>query len=457
MSSTEEPKAVERKVLDYLHRCGIARGSAILVALSGGPDSLCLLHVLHRLKGRYPLALSVAFLDHGIRFGRETDRDLEFIQDSCSSLGLDLSWDRLPQGELVQRARSTGRSLEEVARESRYNFLKKCASEKQCEYIALGHTADDQIETLVMRFFQGVDLSGLPGIPEKRDLFIRPLYECTRPQIIRYLSDRGLRYLTDSTNKDRRYLRNAVRHNLLPEAERIFPGFRGSLLSLSKKLFRLRAYVDSESKRRLPWTPAPGEYRISGREFLAVPGVLRVFSITGLLNSSAAERRRIPYRFLSQVEDDSFVRLRRIVLSGYGIRLYWRGEQLVLAMDVVGRSEKGYFIVVRGENRIVIPEAALIFESGSRSRGGKSVLFRSARSGDTITLGGGSKEVRKLFAEWRVVKHERWKIPVVEDRRGTVAVFGSLFGYRDRFRTGVSSERGKELKSMVHRCDVEVE
>lgn len=457
MTSTEEPRAVERKVLDYLHRHGIAQGSRILVALSGGPDSLCLLYILHRLKGGYPLALSVAFLDHGIRSRREMDKELEFIQQTCSKLGADLSWDRLPHGVLVQRARSTGRSLEEVARESRYNFLKTRASEKQCEYIALGHTADDQVETLVMRFFQGVDLSGLPGIPEKRDFFVRPLYDCTRPQVIRYLSDSNLRYLTDTTNKDRRYLRNAVRHNLLPAAEKIFPGFRGSLRSLSKKLARLRAYVDLESKRRLVWTPTRSGYRISGREFLSVPGVLRVFSITGLLNSLAVERKRIPYRFLSRVEDDRFVRLRRIVLSGYGIRLYWRGEQLILAMDVVGHSEKGYFIVVRGENRIVVPEAGLIFESGSSSGGVVSVLFRSARPGDTITLRGGSKAVRKLFAEWRVAKQECWKIPVLEDRRGTVAVFGSLFGYRDRFRDGVSSERGKALKSMVHRYDVEVE
>lgn len=457
MFSTEEPRAVERKVLHYLHRHGIAQGSRILVALSGGPDSLCLLHILHRLKGRYPLALSVAFLDHGIRSRRETDKDLEFIQQTCSNLGVDLSWDRLPQGELVQHARSTGRSLEEVARESRYNYLKTAASEKQCDYIALGHTADDQVETLVMRFFQGVDLSGLPGIPEKRDFFIRPLYDCTRPQIIRYLSDRNLHYLTDTTNKDRRYLRNAVRHSLLPAAEQIFPGYRGSLLSLSKKLARLRAYVDSESKRRLVWTPTRGGYRISGREFLAVPGVLRVFAITDLLNSLAVERKRIPYRFLSRVEDDRFVRLRRIVLSGYGIQLCWRGEQLILAVDVVGHNEKGYFIVVRGENRIMVPEAGLIFESVRSSGGTISVLFRSARSGDIITLRGGSKAVRKLFAEWRVAKQECWKIPILEDRRGTVAVFGSLFGYKDRFRAGVSSERGKELKSMVHRYDVEVE
>jgi tRNA(Ile)-lysidine synthase len=457
MSSTDEPKAVERKVLDYLHRHGIGQGSRILVALSGGPDSLCLLYILHRLKGRYPLALSVAFLDHGIRARREMDKDLEFIQQTCSDLGVDLSWDRLPQGILAQRARSMGRSLEEAAREARYTYLKTAAAEKQCEYIALGHTADDQVETLVMRFFQGVDLSGLPGIPEKRYNLIRPLYDCTRPQIIRYLSESNLHYLTDTTNMDRRYLRNAVRHSLLPSAEQIFPGFRGSLLSLSKKLARLRAYVDSESKRRLVWAPIRGGYRISGREFLAVPGVLRVFSITGLLNSLAVARKRIPYRFLSRVEDDRFVRLRRIVLSGYGIRLYWSGEQLILAADVVGHGEKGYFIVVRGEKRLVVPEAGLIFEFGSSMGGTIIVLFRSARSGDTITLKGGSKAVRKLFAEWRVTKQERWKIPILEDRRGTVAVFGSLFGYRDRFRTGVSSERGRELKSMVHRYDVEVE
>ena len=457
MSSTEESRAVERQVLDYLRRHGIAQGSRILVALSGGPDSLCLLYILHRLKSRYPLELSAAFLDHGIRSRGQTDKDLEFVQETCSNLGVDLSWNRLPHGVLVQRARSTGRSLEEVARESRYNYLKTSAAETQCEYIALGHTADDQVETLVMRFFQGVDLSGLPGIPEKRGFFVRPLCDCTRPQIIRYLYDGNLHYLTDSTNKDRRYLRNAVRHDLLPAAEKIFPGLRASLLSLSKKLSRLRTYVDSESKRRLPWTPTRGGYRISGREFLAVPGVLRVFSITALLNSLAVERKRIPYRFLSRVEDDRFVRLRRIVLSGYGIRLYWRGEQLVLAADVVGRSEKGYFIGVRGENRVVVPEAGLIFESGRSRDGSISILFRSARSGDSLTLRGGSKAVRKLFAEWRVAKQECWKIPILEDRRGTVAVFGSLFGYRDRFRAGVSSEREKDLKSMVHRYDVEVQ
>jgi tRNA(Ile)-lysidine synthase len=457
MSSTEESRVVERKVLDYLHRHRIAQGSRVLVALSGGPDSLCLLYVLDRLKAQYPLALHVAFYDHGIRSRREMNKDFEFIQQTCANLEVELSWDRLPQGELVQRARNTGRSLEEVARESRYNYLITAASGKQCEYIALGHTADDQVETLVMRFFQGVDLSGLPGIPEMRDCFIRPLYDCTRPQVIRYLSDSNLRYRKDATNRDRRYLRNAVRHNLLPAAERIFPGFRGSLLSLSKKLSRLRAYVDSESKRRLIWTPTRGGYRISGREFLAVPGVLRVFSITGLLNSLVVGRKRIPYRFLSRIEDDRFVRLRRIVLSGYGIRLYWRGEQLILAVDVVGHSEKGYFIVVKGENRIMVPEAGLIFESGSSSGGTIPVLFRSARSGDTIRVERGCKAVRKLFAEWRVAKPECWKIPILEDRRGIVAVFGGLFGYRDRCRAGVSSEQGKELTSMVHRYDVEVE
>jgi hypothetical protein len=123
----------------------------------------------------------------------------------------------------------------------------------------------------------------------------------------------------------------------------------------------------------------------------------------------AVERKRIPYRFLSRVEDDRFVRLRRIVLSGYGIRLYWRGEQLILAADVVGHNEKGYFIVVRGENKVVVPEAGLIFES-SRSRDGSiSILFRSARLGDNLTLRGGSKARPKRNRRrlWQPVRVQR--------------------------------------------------
>ncbi|MBN2551939.1 MAG: tRNA lysidine(34) synthetase TilS [Spirochaetales bacterium] len=455
MSSTEKSRTIEQQVLQYLRCYRIPRGSAVMVALSGGPDSLCLLQVLRSLKQRFPLRLSAVYLDHGIRPGHERHMELEFVNSVCAKLGVELFWERLPQGLLEEESSVRGRSLEEAAREARYRFLKDTASRQKADYIALGHTADDQVETVVMRFFQGIGLSGLPGIPPVRDNLIRPLIGCTRERILGYLREHGSTYLTDSTNRDARYLRNAVRRELLPAAERIFPGLRGSVLSLSERLSALRSYVEAESRRRLKWTAAEGGYGIAGGRFIAVPGLLRLFSVTALLNSMGVSSRRVPYRFLRRVEEDRYLTSRRVVLQGYGIRLFWRGERLILAADVVGKNEKGYFIEESEAGRVYVPEAGLCFEFGPLVRAGDRFLFRSSRTGDRITLQGGSKTVRRLFAEWQA--SGCWKIPVVERRDGIVAVLGGLFGYEDRFHPDVSLEQGKALKSMVHRYDVEVE
>lgn len=457
MSSTEESRTLEQKVLHYLQRYGVAPGSAVLVALSGGPDSLCLLDVLHGLRDQHSLNLSAAYLDHGIRSRSETDGELKFVQSACSQLGLELIWDRLPAGALQLRVEDTGGSLEQEARRARYDFLREAAARQDCDWIAVGHNADDRVETVVMRFFQGVDISGLPGMPCGDGNLIRPLIECTRAEILEYLNKRRLTYLTDSTNRDPRYLRNAVRLELLPAAERIFPGLRGSVRSLSEKLARLRDYVQEESRRRLAWKSIKGGYSISGEVFLAVPGLLRLFSIIDLLNTLSFAHRRIPHRFLSRVEKDDFVTGRRVVLSGYGIRLFWSGDQLTLTTDVVGPNEKGYFIGSREAGKVRVPEAGLLFDFDSPARDSGGCLFRSTRTGDRITLQGGSKTVRALFTEWRVMKSECWKIPIVEQRGGIVAVLGSLFGYKDRYSTGLDSKQGKALKSMVRKYDVEVE
>jgi tRNA(Ile)-lysidine synthase len=411
--------------------------------------------VLHRLRDRHPLILHAAYLDHGIRNDREREKELALVHRTCESMGLDLTRERLPQGLLEGLSRESGASLEEEARRFRYAFLYDAGRRKACDYIALGHTADDQVETVLMRFFQGAGLGGLPGIPRARDRLIRPLIDCSRGEIIDYLAFRGLKYVTDVTNRDIRHLRNAVRLELLPAVERVFPGFRAGVLSFSEKLAAVRDYVGSESRRAVRWTPVPEGYAVAGDQFLSAPAPLRVDSLTRLLNALAPQSRRVPYRFLSQVEDDEYVRSRRVVLRGYGVRLYWRSEQLILGTDVVGHTEKGYFIEEIEAGRVWVPEAGLLFDFGSRIRDTGRFLFRSSRTGDRINLEGGGRTVKALFAQWRV--SESWRVPIVESAEGIVAVLGELFGCEDRFRAGVSYEQGKALKSMVHRYDVEVE
>jgi len=449
----------ERKVLHYLQGYAIPVESRVLVACSGGPDSQALLHILSRLKSNHPLILIAAHLDHGIRARAEADSELELVRETCASLDLRLVWERIDRGSLQRRAAAMGRSLEEVAREARYDFLERTAAGEVCDYIAVGHTADDQIETLFIRFLQGVDLTGLPGIPEKRGHLIRPLFECSRQELLAYLGARRIGYRIDPSNADVRYLRNAVRQRILPVVQETFPGFRGSLLSLSKKLTRLRAFVELEAKNRIIWQRYPGGYRIRGELFLKLPGILRVFSLAGLLSSLDLPRRRIPYRFLSQIESDEHVRNRGVVLAGNGVRLFWRGQDLIFTEDIVGSREKGYFIVVRSGRAVVVPQAGLACQApvGGKKTDQSIVVLRSRRAGDSIATEKGNKALRKLFSEWRIPRNEGWRVPVLEDRNGILAVLAGLLGYKDKFRAGTPTEKRKALKSTVYRYDVEVE
>ena len=179
--------SIKEKVFKFLKQNEILPGSRILIGLSGGPDSTTLLHILDQLKTSYPLSLACAYLDHGLRPIQEIEEEIALVKKICADLGVRLETERLARGYLKSSARSAGRSLEEAARQQRYSFLRDCAGRMGCEYIALGHSADDQIETLIMRFFQGVDITGLSGIPPRRGRVIRPIFDCRREEILEFL------------------------------------------------------------------------------------------------------------------------------------------------------------------------------------------------------------------------------------------------------------------------------
>jgi len=185
----------------------------VVVAVSGGPDSVALLHALHELRDRLGLELLVAHLDHGIR-GEDAIADAASVGELAGRLGVPAEFGFRPV------ARGPGMNLEEVAREARYAFLGEVAARRGARYVAVGHTADDQAETLLMRLLRGAGARGLtamtplaarPGVA-----VVRPLLELPRNLIRRYLTDRKLSYQLDRTNQDLGRQRNRVRQVLLP-------------------------------------------------------------------------------------------------------------------------------------------------------------------------------------------------------------------------------------------------
>ncbi len=204
-------------------------GDTIIVAVSGGPDSLCLLDILNRIKKRLRLSLIVAHVNHGIRV-RESEVEARFVR--LKSFRMNLPFEQLSVS-IPEIAKEKSISLEQAGRNARYEYFKKIYKKYKAQSIALGHHADDQVETVLMRLIRGSGIDGLKGIPAKRAEFIRPLIECNQQEIETYCQRKKITYCIDSTNKEPMYLRNKIRHQLLPLlTEEYNPSIRSNLLQL---------------------------------------------------------------------------------------------------------------------------------------------------------------------------------------------------------------------------------
>jgi tRNA(Ile)-lysidine synthase len=443
MPSTSREPDLEKRILSFFQRHRLSLSTRMLVGFSGGPDSRALLELLAELARAHPLELQAAYLDHGLRPEPERREELALVGRVCAALGVPLHSETLPPGLLEGEARAGGRSLEELAREFRHRFLSRTADRLGCRLIALGHTADDQAETLIMRFFQGAGVGGLAGIPERRGRLVRPLLGTRHVELMRYLERRGLEFRLDSSNLNPRYLRNAVRLLLLPVLEQVFPGFRKSLASLATLFSGLTPYLLEKAARRLPWRWAAGGYRIGAQKLLAAPAYLRLLSIYPLLPALGVRGERVPARFLAPVLRLEALRRRKVVLSGRGVRLRRMATDYVLERDVVGTGKKGYLIAVEPRRRCAVPEAGWLLSVGEGIAGERGLavdltsahgplVVRSGTPADRVHARGRSTEVSKLCSGWRLPITERWKVPIVADRKGVLAVLGGGLGGADR-------------------------
>lgn len=209
-----------------------APGDTIIVALSGGADSTALLDLLSRLPGYSP-RLVAAHLNHCLR-GSESDGDEEFVRSLAARYGIPLECRRMDVKEFSRKERL---SLEDAGRRARIAFLEELRHSWRATAVALAHHADDQAETVLMRLLRGSGPGGLAGIPYRNSRgFIRPLLEVDRAQLVVYLTERDLTWREDSSNRDTTFLRNRVRHELLPLLEQYNPAIRGRLAATAAVL-----------------------------------------------------------------------------------------------------------------------------------------------------------------------------------------------------------------------------
>ena len=427
----------------------IRRGSNVIAAVSGGSDSMALVTVLHELAGELGFSLAVAHFNHGIR--PRASREKTLVERFCASRKLPLI---LGQGDVPAESKRTRKGLEETARLLRYRFLEKAARDRGADAVALGHTRDDQVETIMHHIIRGSGWRGLTGIPARRGIFIRPLLDCRRGELKRFLRSRHILYAADESNRDNTILRNRIRNVLLPSLRRGFnPSVDDALIRLSENLAEGRAALEREMRERIPQLSRDGAVRIPAERlrgmqdfelYLLIDFVLR--DRFGVLQDIEKKHFDAAKRHIRQGRSGSFVQF------PHGISLFkdQRGFTISSRESTAGADRIYEEVVLPGPGTYQLPawnRWIEIYESGTgggrrRADPCEAVLaavrfpvrVRSRRPGDRMVPFGmkGRKKLSDIFIDKKIPVRSRDGFPVFEDPGGIIWVPGIAADERTR-------------------------
>jgi tRNA(Ile)-lysidine synthase len=410
----------------------LVKGSRVLVAVSGGPDSVCLLSVLHALAAESGIELHAAHLDHRFR-GDESAEDALFVRRLAGSLSVSVSTEAI---DVPAYCRERGRSAQEGAREVRYAFLERIAKAIGASLIATGHTADDQAETLLMRLIRGAGSTGMSGIPPRRGSIIRPLIDVTRDEVLRYLEKAGLSYRSDSSNAEPVYQRNRMRLEVLPVLRAFNPRITETL-AREAALFRdeddaLRDHIDHCLSTLCTRQDKGVIIDRTGFSPL-LPGIKRRV-VKQVVNMAGADATRLTYvRIEEALAFLSDAQTGRAMDLGFGLTLTREYDRFIVSeLNEPGPVSRN--LAVPGIT--AAPEFGLDFETSqgtadADSRAGQNYLWqatfdydkicaplivRNRQPGDQFCpagMGGKHKKLQDFFVDEKIPQRDRSRIPVV--------------------------------------------
>lgn len=412
----------------------LPRGSAVLAAVSGGKDSMCLFELLLSMAEERELKISCAHFDHRLR-GEESTRDRQFVENYCETRGVPCY---IGSADVADFASERGIGLEEAARTLRYEFLECTAGDIGADRIATAHTADDNAETLLLNFARGAGLKGLCGIPPVRGKIIRPLLETSAAEVLEYLRENNIPHVEDKTNAEDFCARNRLRHSVVPVLRDVSGGFDENA---ARCIALLRE--DNEFLERLASDFI--EKHFDGRSLPA--------AMLAELDGSVSSRviRALAGSGLSAAHIDAIRNAAKstdphAAADVHGMRIFRDYDRLVFGAadsSAIERREVSpgdAFDLPEAGLRIIsafIPNCSEIYNSvnifffKSDSICGK-IIVKSRSEGDKIRLSGRNctKSLKKLFSETKLNGEARDLVPVLCDGAGVIAVYG--FGIAER-------------------------
>ncbi|NOT22240.1 MAG: tRNA lysidine(34) synthetase TilS [Nitrospiraceae bacterium] len=428
-------------------------GQHLLVAVSGGPDSIALLSLLHRLAKPWRLTLTVVHCNYALR-GAESDGDESFVASFCRERHLPFVVHR---PKLVKRRQYS--SLQALARDARYDFMKQLAHEVGADRIAVGHTADDQAETVLMWLLRGAGTTGLAGMPYVReDGIIRPLLASTRKEVLAYLDHQGLTYRRDSSNDQMLYYRNRIRKQLLPAITQLTPAAVSVLQRQADLLREDEQYLEATTGKlmcELVSHSAGAMQRLNRQALIELPvalqrrlvrAVLRTYDEEGrassmgvvesvcrvllrgrsgtqlLLKQAMVSLDQETVRFSPVRENrkdvvDSGSRKIECLISSVPATISWAGTKQQIHVEHMDRCET----VQRG----LVPSAQRALFDADRYSG--PLFVRSWRAGDRFVpqgMKGRSKKLQDFFIDRKIPRYQREIVPLLVAPEGILWVVG---------------------------------
>lgn len=431
------------KVRRTIARFGmIPPGARVLVGVSGGADSVALAHVLDALSRRLEASLVLAHLNHGLR--EEAEDDARFCRELAAGLGRDLVEGRV---DVAAEARRSGRSLEHAGREVRYGFFAEQAERLGCERVAVGHTLDDQAETLLLRLLRGAGTRGLAAVhPVVDGRVVRPLIGVRRLEVEAFLSARGLSFREDVTNRDPRFTRNRLRHEALPRLREGFnPRLEETLAGTAAILRDEEDWMESETAAlfervarlepdgislevaSLASAHVAARRRLVRRALLSTRGELLDVSrahVEGVLEllEEGKSGRELHLPGVTAVRSFGGIQLRRepgrgrrtTPENGYNVFEYPLSIPARIRISECGGTLTARY-PTKGESKPAAAGASVVVGLRSEPGSGGPLTVRSPRRGDRFRpLGApGSKPLTRYLMERKVARDERRAVPVV--------------------------------------------